>query len=164
MSSLSASASTSPWTGRSGPPPSTPMHPRAPSPPRAPRRHLQPREHPPHGSLTSVVLRSMNCRRGVAPVVSPSPSFASNGFTHRWTCSRAAFPACPHHQFTRLTAAPPPSRHGSSFAPHSLFSPWATSPARSWAGQFQPMVNRKIYSFPRNFSVNQFKIQTLKFN
>jgi hypothetical protein len=79
MSSLSASASTSPRTGRSGPPPSTPMHPRAPSPPRTPRQHLQPCEQPPHGSLTGVVFCSTNCHRGATPVVSPSPPFSQMG-------------------------------------------------------------------------------------
>jgi hypothetical protein len=160
----STSTSTSPQIGCSGPPPSTPVHPQAPSPVCAPHRHLQSHEQPPHGSLTGIILRSVNCCHGATPMVSPSPSFASNGFTHRRTHSRATFPTCPRRRFTRLMAAQPPSRHRSSSAPHSLFSPWATSPARSWAGQFRPMVNRKIYSFPRNFSVNQFKIQTLKFN
>jgi hypothetical protein len=164
MPSPSASMSTSAWTGRYSLPPSTPVHPRAPSPPSAPRRHLQPCEQLPHGCLTDIVLCSMNCRHGVAPVVSPSPSFASNGFTHRRTRSRAAFPACPRCWFTGLTMAQPLCHHGSSSTPHSLFSLWATSPARSWSSQFRPMVNWKIYSFPRNFSVNQFKIYTLKFN
>jgi hypothetical protein len=122
-------------------------------PPRGPICHPTPHlplcqhQQSPPEALTDVILRSATCRRGAAPVVSPCPSFASNGFTHH-----------------RIDGVPPPSRYGTGSAPHSQFSPWATSPAGSWAGQFQPMVNRKIYSFPRNFSVNQFKVQTLKFN
>jgi hypothetical protein len=73
------------------------------------------------------------------------------------------FPRLPAPPVHRIDGAPPPSRHGTGSAPHSLFSPWATSPTGSWADQFRPMVNRKIYSFPRNFSLNQFKVQTLKF-
>jgi hypothetical protein len=64
MSSLSTSVSTSPRTGRSGPPPSTPVHPRAPSPPCAPHRHLQPRKQLPHGSLTGATLRLQLRRHG----------------------------------------------------------------------------------------------------
>jgi hypothetical protein len=78
-------------------------------PPRGPLRHPTPHlplhqhQQSPPEALTGVVLRSTTCRRGAAPVVSPCPSFASNGFTHHRTRSRVASPACSHRRFTGLT-------------------------------------------------------------
>jgi hypothetical protein len=94
------------------------LHPARLPPPRGTLHHPTPhlplrrrQQHPPE-ALTGVVLRSVTYHRGAAPVVSPFPSFASNGFTHCQTRSRVAFPAFPRHRFNGLTVAPPPSRHG----------------------------------------------------
>jgi hypothetical protein len=102
--------------------------PRGPLDHRTPHLPLHQRKQPPPEALTGVVLRSTYCRHGAALVLSPSPSFASNGFTHRRTRSRAAFPDCPCRRFTGLMAAPPSSCHGAAplFPLLVVCQPWSS--------------------------------------
>jgi hypothetical protein len=119
---------------------------------------------PPDDALHAIPLWPTTCRHGARAMVS-FPSLHCPKSDPR--AAGVHLDHIPHPLSPSVTGI---SRHhrrpcaSGQGSPASLFSPWATSPARSWAGQFRPLVNRKIYSFPRNFSVNQFKIQTLKFN
>jgi hypothetical protein len=105
----------------------------------------------PHRHLSSVELR--HCGNSPSGELPFCLTAKSSSIPH-WR-ALANLPTPPGRRLARILAGAAAPCHGGTFP---------ISPAGSWGGQFRPMVNRKLYSFPRNFSVNQFKVQTLKFN
>jgi hypothetical protein len=104
------------------------LPPAQPPPPRGPHRCTAPLQlmnslHRLSGCAIAVeVARSTANAGGSTTPVSTPPSNPQNRTPLDVSLLLFSFPACPRRQFTRLTAVPPPSCHGSSFAPLPLCS------------------------------------------
>jgi hypothetical protein len=143
-------SSTSTRTGTSGHRTAPPTPPRTPYVLRTSLRATSQSPPPPDDALHAVPLRPTSRHHGACSTMSFPSLHCPKSDPRAVGMHLSHFPhplSPPVTGIGRRHRHPCASGQGS---PASLFSPWATSPARSWAGQFRPKCTVVLHNFQLN--------------